>query len=112
MFLQRADTIAANGFLANAWVGTQFEFAPYDSSLQLSVLGSATGLSLTFATGADTLCIDQALSVVSAANKYGVYPDDYVIYDAVGAGERIVEALRNTTAGALTAFSSIKLDAL
>jgi hypothetical protein len=29
--------------------------------------------------------------------------------DVVGVGERIVEAIRNTTAGALSHFSSIKM---
>ncbi len=107
--LQRTDSIAANGFNSNVWTGTQFEFAPYNALLEGSFLGSATGLSATFATGADTLAIDQALTPVRAANQYGIYPDDYVFQDAVAAGERIVEAIRNTTGGALSHFSSIKL---
>lgn len=107
--LQRTDSIAANGFNANVWTGTQFEFAPYNALLEMGVLGSATGLQFTFATGADVLSIDQAVSVVRAANQYPLYPDDYVVNDVVGIGERIVEAMRNTTAGALSHFSSIKL---
>jgi len=107
--LQRTDSIAANGFNANVWTGTQFEFSPYNAALELSVLASATGLQFTFATGADVLAIDQAVSIVGAAGKYGVYPDDYVVNDVVGAGERIIEAIRNTTVGALSHFSSIKL---
>lgn len=107
--LQRTDSIAANAFNANVWSGTQFEFAPYDALLEASILGSATGLQATLATGADVLAIDQAISVVPAANTYGRYPDDYVFNDVVAAGERIVEAIRNTTAGALSHFSSIKL---
>jgi hypothetical protein len=107
--LQRTDSIAANGFNVNVWSGTQFEFAPYAALLELSVLGSATGLQFTFATGADTLSIDQAISVVRTASGYGLYPDDYFVKDIVGGGERIVEAVRNTTAGALSHFSSIML---
>jgi hypothetical protein len=107
--LQRTDSIPANGFNANIWSGTQFEFAPYNALLELSVMGSATGLQFTFATGADTLSIDQAVQVVRAANEYGKYPDDYVVKDIVGGGERIIEALRNTTGGALSHFSSIML---
>jgi hypothetical protein len=107
--LQRTDSIAANAFNANVWTGTQFEFAPYHALLEAAALGSATGLSMTFATGADVLVIDQALSPVRAANQYGIYPDDYVFQDIVAAGERIIEAIRNTTAGALSHFSSIKL---
>lgn len=107
--LQRTDSIAANGYNANVWTGTQFEFAPYNAMLEAAMLGSATGLQATFATGADVLAIDQALTPVRAANQYGIYPDDYVFQDVVGAGERIIEAIRNTTAGALSHFSSIKL---
>lgn len=107
--LQRTDSVAANAFNANVWSGTQFEFAPYNALLELGVMGSATGLQFTFATGADTLAIDQAVTIVRAANQYPIYPDDYVVQDIVAAGERIVEAIRNTTAGALSHFSSIKL---
>lgn len=107
--LQRTDSIAANAFNSNVWTGTQFEFSPYDALLELAVLGSATGLQFTFATGADVLAIDQAVSVVIAANTYAVYPDGYTVNDVVGLGQRIVEAIRNTTAGALSHFSSIKL---
>jgi hypothetical protein len=107
--LQRTDSIAANGFNPNVWTGTQFEFAPYNALLELGVLGSATGLQFTFATGADVLAIDQAVSIVRAANQYPVYPDDYVVNDVVGAGQRIIEAIRNTTGGALSHFSSIRL---
>ncbi len=111
-FLQRTDSVAANGFNANVWTGTQFEFAPYDALLELGVMGSATGLQITFATGADTLSIDQAVTVVRAANQYPLYPDDFVISDVVGEGERIIEAIRNTTVGALSHFSGIKLTPL
>jgi len=110
--LQRTDSIAANGFNSNVWSGTQFEFAPYNGLLELGVLGSATGLQVTFATGADTQAIDQAISVVRAANQYPLYPDDYVFTDVIGVGQRIVEAIRNTTGGALSHFSSIRLNPL
>lgn len=107
--LQRTDSVAANAFNANVWSGTQFEFAPYHAVLEASIMGSATGLQTTFATGADVLAIDQAVTIVRSANQYGLYPDDYVFQDIVGEGERIVEAIRNTTGGALSHFSSIKL---
>lgn len=110
--LQRTDSIAANGFNANVWTGTQYEFSPWNATLEASILASATGLQATFATGSDVLLIDQAVSLVPAASTYGRYPDDYVILDLVGAGQRIVEAIRNTTAGALSHFSSIKLTPL
>ena len=108
-YLQRTDSVAANAFNSNVWTGTQFEFAPYDSLLELGAMGSATGLQITFATGADTLSIDQALTVVRAANQYPIYPDDFTINDVVGEGERIIEAIRNSTAGALSHLSAIKL---
>ena len=107
--LQRTDSVAANAFNSNVWTGTQFEFAPYNALLECAIMASATGLQTTFATGSDVLVIDQAVTPVRAANQYGIYPDDFLYQDVVGAGERIIEAIRNTTAGALSHFSSIKL---
>lgn len=111
-FLQRTDAIVLNAFNPNIWTGTQYEFAPYDCLLELGVMGSATGLQVTFATGADVLAIDQAVTVVRAANQYPIYPDDFTINDVVGEGERIVQAIRNTTGGTLSHFSGIKLTPL
>jgi hypothetical protein len=108
-YLQRTDSIAANAFNSNVWSGTQFEFAPYDALFELGIMGSATGLQNTVATGADTLTIDQAVTVVRAANQYPLYPDDFTIQDVIGLGQRIIQAIRNTTAGALSHFSSIRL---
>jgi len=110
--LQRTDSIAANGFNSNVWTGSQYEFAPYNALIEFSVLGSATGLQVTLATGSDTLCIDQAVSLVPAANSYGRYPDDFIWNDVVGQGQRIIQAMRNTTAGALSHFSTIRLNPL
>ena len=110
--LQRTDSIGANGFNANVWTGTQFEFAPYNAFIEFAILASATGLQTTLATGADTLCIDQAVSVVVAANTYANYPDSFIWNDAIGVGQRIIEAIRNTTAGALSHFSTIRLNPL
>ena len=111
--LQRSDAVLAagvnQGFNANVWTGTQFEFAPYNALMELGVMGSATGLQTTIATGADTLCIDQQVTVVRAANQMPIYPDDFIFTDVLGIGQRIIEALRNTTAGTLTGFSSIRL---
>lgn len=110
--LQRTDSILANAFNSNVWTGTQYEFAPYDAVLEMGVLGSATGLQVTFATGSDTLAIDQAVSIVRAANQYPIIPDDFLYFDVVGAGQRIIQAIRNTTAGTLSHFSTIRMNPL
>lgn len=110
--LQRTDVIAANGFNSNVWTGTQYEFAPYDAVLEMGVLGSAAGLQVTFATGSDTLAIDQAIGPVRAAGQYPLVPDDFLYFDIVGGGQRIIEAIRNSTAGALSHFSTIRLNPL
>jgi len=78
----------------------------------MGILGSATGLQVTFATGSDTLAIDQAVSVVRAASQYPLVPDDFLYFDLVGGGQRIIEAIRNTTAGALSHFSTIRMNPL
>lgn len=111
MFLQRSDVIALNGFNANVWTGTQFEYAPVTSFVEIAVMSSVTpGVNTTIILGTDTLCIDQVTTVVRAAGQFGIYPDDYVYQDVVMAGQRIVEQLRGVAAA--TGFSSIKMTPL
>lgn len=109
MLQQRTDSHVLNSYNANVWTGTQFESAPFNCLVELAVLGSATGLQFTFASGIDFIAIDQAVSIVRAANQYALYPDDFVITDWVGYNQRILEAIRNTTGGTLSSFSSLRI---
>lgn len=104
--IQNSVSIAANAINDNVIQGSQFEFLPYDALLEFGLNASATGLVADVYSGADTVAESFALST---ANRFPVYPDDYPLNDVAAAGERVKVRIRNTTAGALTAFYSVKI---
>ncbi len=104
--IQNSVSIAANAINDNVIQGSQFEFLPYDALLEFGLNASATGLVADVYSGADTVAESFALST---ANRFPVYPDDYPLNDVAAGGERVKVRIRNTTAGALTAFYSVKI---
>lgn len=99
-------SVPANGTIENALAGSQWEFAPYNCSLEIATIGAAAGLIGDVSTGADVVAESYT---VSDANRYPVLPDDFVIFDVCQSGERIKIRLRNTTAGAIVARVSMRL---
>jgi hypothetical protein len=97
-FFASTVSVPANGTLENVLSGSQWEFAPYDCSLEFAVVGAATGLVGDISTGADVVAEG---FTVSNANRYPVLPDDFHIFDVTRSGERIKCRVRNTTAGAV-----------
>lgn len=107
--IQNSVSIAPSSVNDNVLSGSQFEFLPYDASLEMGFTGSATGLVVDAYSGQDTLCESTA---PSSQNRIPIYPDDFNLTDVAGAGERIKIRVRNTTAGALTFFYSVKVTAI
>lgn len=105
MFIQRQDSIAANSVNDNVIAGNQFEFAPARSIVEFGIVASATGLEVDVLIGARSV-ITRMLP--SLANRFAIYPDDFPLKSGAMAGERIIVRVRNTTGGALTAFTTIK----
>lgn len=101
-----SSIIAANGTNDNVLTGSQFEFLPFNALLEFAINGSAIGLVTDVYSGSDTLIENGA---VNSLNRFGVYPDDFDLNDVAAAGERIKVRVRNTTAGALTHFTTCRI---
>lgn len=104
--IQNSVSIAANAVNDNVLAGSQFEFLPYDASLEFGLVASATGLALDVYSGQDTLAESMGPSL---QNRFPVFPDDYSLTDVAAAGERIKIRVRNTTGGALTLFYALRI---
>jgi len=104
--IQNSVSVAANSTNDNVIQGSQFEFLPYNAMLEFGLCGSAAGLVADVYSGQDTVAESFALNT---QNRFPVYPDDYPLNDVAGAGERVKVRIRNTTAGALTCFYSVKI---
>lgn len=99
-------SVGANTTVGNVLTGSQFEFMPFDGAVEFGLVASAVGLNASVSSGTDILQQDQE---ISAANRLPIYPDDFLLTDVAAAGERLVVALRNTTAGAITSFVVVKI---
>lgn len=104
--VQVTGSVAANATNDNVITGSQFEYLPYNATLEFGLVGSAAGLLIDAYSGQDVLCESMAVSI---QNRYPIYPDDYVLSDVAAAGERVKVRVRNSTGGALTYFVAIRI---
>lgn len=100
-------SVGANAKVDNVLSGKVYEFMPYDGEVRFGIVASAVGMRATVISGSDVLYDDQELS---AANRFPVDPDDFSLTDIAAATERLVVALRNTTAGAITVNTVVKIE--
>lgn len=107
--LQDRQSVAANLSIANVLSGKSLEFLQGPSFIEFAVNASAIGLFYTILIGTEVIVEDQE---ANSQNRYGVYPDDFIVQGAGIAGNRLVIKLRNSTAGAITAFSTAKITPL
>jgi hypothetical protein len=105
--IQSSASIAASSVNDNLLTGSQFEFLPYNASLRFALNGSATGLVADVYSGQDVLAEQMG---VNTLNRVPINPDDFLLSDVAGAGERIKIRCRNTTAGALTIYFALMID--
>lgn len=105
--IQQSVSIAASSVNDNVIAGSQFEFLPYDAALRFALNGSAIGLVADVYSGQDVLAEQMG---VNTLNRVPINPDDFLLTDVAGAGERIKIRVRNTTAGALTLFFALVVD--
>ncbi len=107
--IQNSVSIAGNATNDNVIAGSQFEFLPFHAALEFGLCGSASGLVADVYSGQDTVAEALALNT---QNRFPVFPDDFALNDVAAAGERVKIRIRNTTAGALIAFYSVRITPL
>lgn len=99
-------SVAANATVDNVLSGSVYEFPAFNCKVDFGLSGSATGLVATVTSGSDVL---QEEGPVPPTNRFPQAQDDFTLSDLVGAGERLVVKVRNTTGGGLTLFSTTRL---
>lgn len=107
--IQVTGSVAANSVNDNVIAGSQFEYLPYNATLEFGLVASAAGMLSDAYSGQDLLCEGMA---ISTQNRFPVFPDDFTLTDVAGGGERVKVRMRNTTGGALTYFVGIRITPL
>lgn len=105
------QSIAAGAIVDNALSGSQFEFLPYDASLEFGINADANGHEVLgdVYSGQDVLMENGPLN---SQARMPVYPDDFTLTDVAAAGERLKIRLRNSGAGAHVVQISLRITPL
>jgi hypothetical protein len=98
------QSVAANAVVANALSGKLYEFVTRPSIVRLYMTAAAVGLNVTFLVGGIAIVSDQE---VNAQNRMPIVPDDFVVDAYAAPGTRLLLSYRNTTVGAIVAFSRV-----
>lgn len=107
--IQGSVSVALSSVNDNVLAGSQFEFLPYNASLEFGLNGDANGgdLRVDVYSGSDVLLENAPMSII---NRIPLYPDDFILTDVAAAGERIKIRCRNTSAAAArTLFFSVRV---
>lgn len=100
------DTLAGAS-TSNCLAGSVYEYLPYNCLVEVATVDNATGAQrVTILSGSDVL-LEEA--PVSTANRFPIYPDDYLVSDYAAAGDRLVIRVRNTGASTNTLRWSVKI---
>jgi len=104
-------SIAAGTVNDNLLSNSQFEFLPYDASLEFGINGDANGqeVIVDVYSGQDVLAESMPLNSQARAP---VYPDDFDLTDVAAAGERLKIRARNTGAGTHVVFTAVRITPL
>jgi len=97
--IQASVSVPLSSVNDNLIAGSQFEFAPYNALVEFGINGDANGgdMRIDVYSGNDMLTEQMVPNIV---NRSPIYPDEYLLQDVVGRGERIKIRARNTSAAA------------
>jgi hypothetical protein len=86
-----AQVFSGAGSVANVLSGSQYEFAPFDGTVEIGLQSSAQDTSVAIFSGPDTLQEPGGLVPCRTAGTITTpnYPDDYLWEDEVAKGDRI-----------------------
>jgi len=93
------SSLGAGATLDNALAGSQFEFLPYDASLEFAVLSDQADTIADVYSGQDVLL--EAGNVTEKTVLSAIYPDDFSLTDVAAAGERLKVRFTAVTAAAI-----------
>lgn len=102
-----STSIGANATNNNIISGNQFEFLDVQSMLDFGFAASAIGLEVSIFLNTRTVT-NGSIPLIKATTP--IFPDDFLLTGVAALeGERIIIAVVNTTGGALTILSVVRL---
>lgn len=101
-------TVLALNSTATPLVGSQYEYLPFNASVEIGINTDATGVLATVYSGSDLL-LQEGPIMLGTINILPKYPDDFFLQDIAAAGERLSILLRDTSGAQRIVMTSVKL---
>ena len=95
---RRFAAVTPGTVIDNVLAGSQYEFAPFDGTIEVAVITTAASGECSVFSGPDVLAEPGTAVPIKAAENLA-YPDDYWLEDEVAQGDRLKVQLRNANAG-------------
>jgi hypothetical protein len=93
-------SMATGTTVDNALAGSQYEFAPFDGTIEIGIMSNANLVTTSVFSGPDTLAEPGTpVAFVTGTEALPKYPDDYPFEDEVAHGDRLKVQLVNGNAG-------------
>jgi len=102
--------LAANG-TANPLSGSQYEYIPFPSLVEVGILADSTGVLATVSSGPDILQEEGPVQI-GTINMQPKYPDDFYLRDEAAPGDRLKIALRDTSGAQRIVMCIVRLTAI
>lgn len=107
--IQQEVTIGANATNENILQNSLYEVIPFDARIEIGLSAAATGLLIDCYSGLDTVAEQYR---PPENNRVPVYPDDFALVDAAGAGEKLKVRVRNTTGAGILLRYTVRITPL
>lgn len=91
---------AAGSTVDNILAGSQYEFAPFDGTIEVGILAQRANTHVAVFSGPDVLAEPGSVAPVRAIGTEAtpIYPDDFFLEDDVAQGDRLKVSLINNDA--------------
>jgi hypothetical protein len=102
-------TLAVGQTVDNVLGGSQYEFAPFDGTIEVGILGSIADMQCSVFSGPDVLAEPGSVIDNAGAIRSPKYPDDFFLEDDVAQGDRLKISVTNTGAAVGVAVVALRI---
>lgn len=93
----------------NVLSGSQYEFAPFDGTIEVGIIADKPQVSCAVFSGPDVLAEPGTVAPNAAAEQAPKYPDDFFLEDDVAQGDRLKISLVNGNAATSIVIVSLRI---
>lgn len=107
--ISKRNSMATNTTVDNVLANSQYEFAPFDGTIEIGIFADKNLVTTAIFSGPDVLAEPGTPVPFGATEASPVYPDHYPFEDEVAQGDRLKITLVNSNAGTAIVNTILRL---